>query len=276
MSNIIFDSNWEAISTWTWNDLVNHQYKDFALVRYELETEIEAQGIQVEFGKTSMATTASMSVKGIVVESLTAPLAYQAFTDMSVAIFVSDRDFYSMMMYHLPWYDKINLTFQHLLRVFDTEFRYLEEQIGRVERNLFLDTAIEKLEDFELHLGIKTNRNLSYNQRRNQIQAKLHAMHEQTTTKLIKKVCSAFSDNESGVDVFPTKTEGLFEIRFNQNGLPNNWEELEKTLEIMFPADEAWKFTFTQDTWDDKKDVRWMDMETVTWDKFNEYGGVKD
>lgn len=275
MGKLIFESSYGTVSKRTWSSLRNNQWQDFALVLMEMDQELQAKGVKVDRGKAIMETgTEFEDVSILVSEIMEKTLLLEDETDMQVAIFVSAINFFEMLMYFLPWYDKINPTFEHLCRVLDISFRYIEEQTARVERNLNLDTAIELLPYFEKRLGIKTDNDLGYRQRRNQVQAVLNLMHKQTDEETIKDLCKAFSNNDAGVEIYRTINPYVFEIRFVANGLPNNLDEFERMLEINMPADLEWKFTYTQNTWKEAtKDVRWRDLEPKSWKEFNEYEG---
>ena len=272
MSQLILESSYGTIKNTRWSGLRPHQWQDFALLLMELDQEIVAQGVRVDRGRLETEADTEMSARVVLAEMLNKSLIMEDETDLTVAIFVSTINFYERLMDYLPWYDKINPTFDHLCRVLDISFRYLEEQIARVERNLNLDTAIELLPHFEKRLGITTNPDLSYRQRRRQIQAVLNLMHKQIDEDTIKALASAFSNNEAGVEVLRTNQPYVFEIRFVAHGLPNNLSEFEHILKVNMPADLDWKFTYTQNTWKQATDgLRWRDLAPVSWQKINEY-----
>lgn len=272
MAGLIFESSYGTIKSKRWSSLRPHQWQDFALLLMELDQEMTAQGVRVDRGRMEAETETEMSARVVLAEILDKSLILEDETDMTVAIFVSTINFYERLMDYLPWYDKINPTFDHLCKVLDIAFRYLEEQIARVERNLNLDTAIELLPYFERRLGIATNPDISYQQRRRQIQAVLNLMHRQIDEEAIKALARAFSSNEAGVEVLRTDQPFVFEIRFVAHGLPNNIEEFEHLLKTNMPADLAWKFTYTQNTWKQATDgLRWRDLEPVSWEKINQY-----
>lgn len=275
MSKLIFESSFGTVKRRTWSSLRDNQWRDFALVLMEMDQELKAKGVKVDRGKVIMETDTEMSDVSILVsELMTKTLVMEEETDMQVAIFVSAINFFEMLIYFLPWYDKINPTFINLCRVLDVSYRYMEEQVAGVERNLNLDTAIEMLPYFEKRLGIRTIPDISYKQRRRQVQAVLNLMHKQTDEETIKELCSAFSNNNAGAEIYRTENPYVFEIRFVANGLPNNLEEFERMLRINMPADLDWKFTYTQKTWEEVSGrVRWRDLEPISWSEFNEYKG---
>lgn len=275
MGDLIYESSYGTVKKRTWSSLRDNQWRDFALVLMEMDQELEAKGVKVDRGKVIMETDTEISDVSILVsELMSRALVMEEETDMQVAIFVSAINFFEMLIYFLPWYDKINPTFINLCRVLDVSYRYMEEQVAGVERNLNLDTAIEMLPYFEKRLGIRTIPDISYKQRRRQVQAVLNLMHKQTDEETIKELCSAFSNNNAGAEIYKTENPYVFEIRFVANGLPNNLEEFERMLRINMPADLDWKFTYTQKTWEEVSDrVRWRDLEPISWSEFNEYKG---
>lgn len=275
MGKLIFESSFGTVKRRTWSSLRDNQWRDFALVLMEMDQELKAKGVKVDRGKVIMETDTEMSDVSILVsELMSRTLVMEEETDMQVAIFVSAINFFEMLIYFLPWYDKINPTFINLCKVLDISFRYMEEQVAGVERNLNLDTAIEMLPYFEKRLGIRTIPDISYKQRRRQVQAVLNLMHKQTDEETIKELCSAFSNNNAGAEIYKTENPYVFEIRFVANGLPNNLEEFERMLRINMPADLDWKFTYTQKTWEEVSGrVRWRDLEPISWSEFNEYKG---
>ena len=275
MGDLIYESSYGTVKKRTWSSLRDNQWRDFALVLMEMDQELEAKGVKVDRGKVIMETDTEISDVSILVsELMSRTLVMEEETDMQVAIFVSAINFFEMLIYFLPWYDKINPTFINLCKVIDISFRYMEEQVAGVERNLNLDTAIEMLPYFEKRLGIRTIPDISYKQRRRQVQAVLNLMHKQTDEETIKELCSAFSNNNAGAEIYKTENPYVFEIRFVANGLPNNLEEFERMLRINMPADLDWKFTYTQKTWEEVSGrVRWRDLEPISWSEFNEYKG---
>lgn len=275
MGDLIYESSYGTVKKRIWSSLRDNQWRDFALVLMEMDQELKAKGVKVDRGKVIMETDTEISDVSILVsELMTKTLVMEEETDMQVAIFVSAINFFEMLIYFLPWYDKINPTFINLCRVLDVSYRCMEEQVAGVERNLNLDTAIEMLPYFEKRLGIRTIPDISYKQRRRQVQAVLNLMHKQTDEETIKELCSAFSNNNAGAEIYRTENPYVFEIRFVANGLPNNLEEFERMLRINMPADLDWKFTYTQKTWEEVSGrVRWRDLEPISWSEFNEYKG---
>lgn len=275
LSKLIFESTYGSIGR-PWKDVKDRRWKDFALLLLEEVGSLQTQVKLEERSRVSYEAIGKIDAISIrLSEYLSRALVLDNETEMTVGVFVSTINFYQMMLDYLPWYDKINRTFINLLKVLDISLRYLEEQIARVHRNLNLDTAIELLPYFESRLDIPTNPNLSYRQRRGQIRAVLKAMHSQSTEQVIKDLVSAFSANQSGVDVLKTDEKDVLEFKFVANGLPNNLEALEQVLKKVMPAHLAWKYGYTQNPWEEiiTKKYKWKDVTTYTWTKINTYKG---
>lgn len=265
-------STWQLQKNKSWQSHENDAWNVFALTQPTTDTDLTTYGTRVDRGKMTASTETDMALWAYVTEHLRRPFVLAEETEMSVAIFVSTTNFYDMLMYYLPWYDKINPTFKALCAALDVYFRYLEEQKARIDRNLDLDSAIEILPQWELRLGIEVNSHLSYEQRRRQIYAVKMLAHQQVTKETIAILCRAFSANDSGVEIYPHDTApNTFVIEFVSGGLPNNLEGLESVLRRSMPADLSWTFTYKQSPWRRLKRYRWGDVTAKTWAEINRY-----
>lgn len=266
-------STWQLQKNKSWQSHENDAWNVFALTQPTTDTDLTTYGTRVDRGKMTISTETEMALWSYVTEHLRRPFVLAEETEMSVAIFVSTTNFYDMLMYYLPWYDKINPTFKALCAALDVYFRYLEEQKARIDRNLDLDSAIEILPQWELRLGIEVNTHLSYEQRRRQIYAVKMLAHRQVTKETIALLCRAFGNNdEAAVEVYPHESEPYtFVIEFTSGGLPNNLTGLESVLRRSMPADLSWKFAHKQSPWGSIKRYRWGDVKDKTWKDINTY-----
>lgn len=271
----IYRSTWRAIDD-RWQELTPHQWKDFALIAFESGHAFTAKSVLGELAQISMDHVTEMSSGVVVGELLRDALILEEQSDMSIAIFVSAINFYKMLLDYLPWYDQINPTMQALCRALDVVFRYLEQYLSQVERNLDIDTAIEMLAHYERVLGIKTDTDLSYKQRRGQVKAVMQSMHQQVTEENIARLAAAFSNNNAKAEIKRTAKRDVLDIRFVANGLPNNMEGLESMLKKSMPAHLAWEISCAQNPWSEitKKRYRWRDVTSYTWTDINEYKTV--
>ncbi|WP_159436153.1 putative phage tail protein [Anaerosalibacter sp. Marseille-P3206] len=237
----------------------------------EAETEQEVQGVVLEYSKAFNEVITELKGQGVRVEF--SPTIVSTTTEMIVNIVVSKRDYKSAMLEYLPWYERKSIIFDSILNAYDKEFRQLEQGLDIVDRNMLLDTAIEKLNIYERDLGIKAIQNLKYDQRREQISSRYIASFDQTTEETIKSVAQAYSNGE--VEVNPTDTDGLYEIKFiGSRGVPNNLEGLKQALDIVIPAHLGLTYKYTFTPWEDLKLRTWGDCLPKTWNELRVWEGV--
>lgn len=262
MSAPIKESRWGEIIIYPWSAGLLHQWECFRLALIETTTEVEPHGVAVEFSTTTNETVTVVDAQGVNI--LYSPVIMQSKSEMIVSIVVSERDYKTDMVKYLPLYERKSIVFNEILNSYDRELRNSEQQLEVVERNLFLDTAIESLPVFERDLGIKPNGHLRYDQRREQIASRNRASFDQTTEETIKSVAKAFSNGE--VEVNKTSTVGLFEIKFiGTKGIPNNMDGLKEALDIIIPAHLGLTYTFTFNAWEFYTDRTWGSVATMNW-----------
>nr|DAY21022.1 MAG TPA: tail protein [Caudoviricetes sp.] len=127
----------------------------------------------------------------------------------------------------------------------------------------FVETATLGLKFFEEELGLDIEPNLSYEQRREVIKAKLRGTGT-TTIKLIKNVSIAYSNGE--VEVTEHNDEYYFDIKFiGTRGIPANLDGLKHILNEIKPAHLGIKYVFTFATWGEVKKRIWGEVKKLTW-----------
>ncbi|QPQ30973.1 putative phage tail protein [Lysinibacillus sp. JNUCC 51] len=262
--HVLSQTEWGQVSTFTWGDLTPHQWECFRLALMITETELQAQGVTVATSGTSLnETITELQTQGVkVVQS---PIIMQIQTEMITSIVVSTKDYLTDMVKHLPLYERKSSIFRAVLNSEDKEFRNTEQQLEIVDRNLFVDTAIEALPIYERDLGIKPNSALRYDQRREQITSRNRASFDQTTKATIKAVAAAYSNGE--VEVNATDTPGVYEIQFvGTRGIPDNIEGLKQAIDIIVPAHLQFDYAYTFNTWSFVSNRTWNDVSKMTWD----------
>ncbi|MDY6045246.1 MAG: hypothetical protein SPI65_06710 [Peptoniphilus sp.] len=109
---------------------------------------------------------------------------------------------YAGLYYHyLPWYDRENITFLDIARTLDLVFRLLQDELSTVDRNLYLDTAVEALSIYQRDLGLDIANGASVEERRKIIQGYLHYLHTQTTEQVVRDFCKSFEDKDTVIDI---------------------------------------------------------------------------
>lgn len=270
--HVLSQTEWGQVSTFTWGDLTPHQWECFRLALMITETELQTQGVTVATSGTSLnEVITELHPQGVKV--VHSPIIMQVQTEMITSIVVSTKDYLTDMVKHLPLYERKSSIFRAVLNSEDKEFRNTEQQLEIVDRNLFVDTAIEALPIYERDLGIKPNSALRYDQRREQITSRNRASFDQTTKATIKAVAAAYSNGE--VEVNATDTPGVYEIRFvGIRGIPDNIEGLKQAIDIIVPAHLQFNYVYTFNTWDFLSNRTWEDVRKITWNEIRIWDGV--
>lgn len=260
--HVIQESEWQQVIVFTWGELSPHQWEDFRLALMETVTELKGQGVAVELSSSTAAVITELQVRGVkIVQS---PVIMQTKTEMVTSIVISERDYKSDMIKYLPLYERKSEVFHEILDSYDREFRNTEQMLEVVNRNIFLDSAIETLPIYERDLGIKTVKTLRYDQRREQISSRNRASFSQTTEETIKLVSSAYSNGE--VEINKTSVKGVYEIKFvGSKGIPDNIDGLRQALDIIIPAHLGVTYTFSFNPWDFVSDKTWGEVANMTW-----------
>ncbi len=266
----IQEQQWGQVSIHTWGDLSTHLWECFRLALMEAETEQEVQGVVVKYSKALNDVVTVLEIQGVkIVQS---PTIMGTTTEMIVNIVVSKRDYKSAMLGYLPWYEKKSDVFNHLINAYDREFRRIEQSLDVVDRNLFIDTAIELLHIYERDLGITPLKSLKFDQRREQISSRYRAAFDQTTNEAITTVASAYGNGE--VEIKKTDIDGVYEIKFVGIGIPNNLEGLKKAIDIIIPAHIEVKYAFTFNTWEFVSNKTWGESLSMNWNDLRTWEGV--
>lgn len=110
----------------------------------------------------------------------------------------------------------------------------------------FIDTATWSLELWEEQYGIETNLNLSYEERREIVRAKMRGQGL-CTKEMLKNVCKSF--NGGTVDIIENTTPYTFTIRFiDTKGIPKNIEKLKEVINEIKPAHLLVNYQFKYNT----------------------------
>lgn len=267
----IQEQQWGQVNIHTWQDLSPHLWECFRIALMETETEQEVQGVVLEYSGAFNEIITELKGQGVRVDF--SPTIVSTTTEMIVNIVVSKRDYKSSMLEYLPWYERKSQVFDSVLNAYDKEFRRLEQNLEVVKRNMFIDTSIETLPIHERDLGIKSIKNLGYDQRREQISSRYRSSFDQTTEETIKNVAAAYSNGE--VEVNLTDTEGMYEIKFiGSRGVPNNLEGLKVALDIIIPAHLGLTYKYTFTPWEDLQLKTWGDCLSKTWNELRVWEGV--
>ncbi len=179
------------------------------------------------------------------------------------------------LMNYLPKYWKDIAEMEELQKVIGIEMQNLSIKSEDYFNQLFVSTATWGLDLWKEELGLNTNKNLSYERRREIIKAKMRGTA--TTTKtLIKNVAESFSNGE--VDVIEQYKNYLVQVKFiGTRGIPADLESFKKIIREIIPAHLAIEYIFTYMTWAefDSYNKTWQQWDNLNlnWKELTEYRG---
>ena len=141
----------------------------------------------------------------------------------------------------LPYFysNKITRSIQDGLSV---ESNSASDGVSSTLNQFFVDEATWGLDNWEKMLGIHKN-TFDIQTRRENIKAKMRSRGT-TSIEVIKNICEAYSNGE--VDVIVNHSDYSFVIKFvGSIGIPQAFDELDKTIENIKPCHLAHSYEFT-------------------------------
>jgi hypothetical protein len=177
------------------------------------------------------------------------------------------------MLKYLPIFEQKSKVFQELISVQGQELDRKALMIKDLEKQLAIDTATWALELYEKELGILTDLNRPYEERRSTIKSKWRGAGK-VDSNLIKLVADAYTNGDVKVSF-----DGKIHIEFESvYGIPPNIEDLKQALEDIKPAHLAIAYMFKYLIWNQFDDYNktWdeWDQLNLSWDEFEIYKGV--
>lgn len=146
----------------------------------------------------------------------------------------------------------------------DVESQNLYKSVEDTLNQFFVDTATHGLDRWENLLGIKKN-TLPINTRRENIKAKMRSRGT-STVSVIKNICEAYSNGEVEINVM--HDEYRFEIIFvGSIGVPNAFDELDKTINEIKPCHLAHSYKFTYNNHNDLSKFTHDELSQFTHDE---------
>ena len=145
--------------------------------------------------------------------------------------------------------------------------------IDDMAKQFAISTTTWGLDLWEFEYGIITDYNKSYEQRREILKAKERGQGT-TTKEMLKNTAQAYSNGE--VDIIEIFEYYRFIVKFiGTKGIPEQLDELDKTIRQSKPAHLAHEYEFTYMTWNefDNYNNTWdeWDNKNLTWDELEIY-----
>ncbi len=147
---------------------------------------------------------------------------------------------------------------------FSVEANSINDEVENTLEQFFVDSATYGLDYWEKMLGISKNNN-DIQTRRENIKAKMRSRGT-TSIEVIKNICEAYSNGEVEINVM--HDEYRFEIIFvGSIGVPNAFDELDKTINEIKPCHLAHSYKFTYNNHNDLSKFTHDELSKFTHDE---------
>ncbi|WP_110942905.1 putative phage tail protein [Inediibacterium massiliense] len=164
------------------------------------------------------------------------------------------------MLKYLPFYEQKSEIFHELMKVQGKELDQITLDLKDLERQLFIETATWTLDIYEKELGIQTDRDKTYEDRRSTIKSKWRGTGK-VDRNLIKLVADAYTNGDVEVTF-----DGRINIIFTSvYGVPPNIEDLKNAIEEIKPAHLEILYEFLYITWLQMRQTTWGKVKKMNW-----------
>ncbi len=175
------------------------------------------------------------------------------------------------LMKYMPNYYLTSNVIKEIENANSLEIGRLNYKIADMQKQLSIDTATWGLIFWESEYGIETNLTMSYEDRRNVLNAKKKGQGT-TTKEMIKSVAETFSGGE--VEIIENNSTYAFIVKFiGAKGIPKNMQLFKDMLENIKPAHLAYSFEYSYAVWNviEENKLTWNDMKEKTWNELKTY-----
>ncbi|RCX13271.1 uncharacterized protein DUF2313 [Anaerobacterium chartisolvens] len=173
---------------------------------------------------------------------------------------------YDVMLSYVPLYYHTSRIFKSVLKAEGRELDTLRDRTEELLDQLFADTATWGLELWEKEYGLSTSPQLSYEDRRARLKAKMRGV-QKVTPAMIKSVAEAYSNGEVEVSF-----DGRIRIRFvGERGIPAELGLLKKQLDDIVQAHLEIVYEYTYLLWREFDVLTAGVQESMTWKQLEAY-----
>lgn len=173
------------------------------------------------------------------------------------------------LLEYLPHFLRGVLEFKEWDNVSGYEISKLNLDIKDIIAQCFIDTATWGLNLWEGQIGVSTDINKSYEERREIIKARLRGSGT-VTKKMIKETAEAFSGGD--VDIIEHTESYSFTVRFvGVKGIPKNMAAFIEMINTIKPAHLDYDIKYTYTVWNDIKSKAWSNLSNKTWNELKVY-----
>lgn len=147
---------------------------------------------------------------------------------------------------HLPFYYKESSIVKDLFKPIDLENERLIATVETTKNEFVVNTAVYTLSKYEEEYGLPINPNVSIEERRSRIIARMRSTGT-TTKELVKTIAMSWSNGE--VDVIEYSSQYKIEIQFvGTIGIPANIDYLKQSIYEIIPVHLEVEYTFKYNT----------------------------
>lgn len=146
----------------------------------------------------------------------------------------------------------------------DKELENLSDSCDHVFKEMLIDTADEKLADYEKSLCITPDINATLDERRSNIKSKMRGYGVLTVSQL-KTIIESYAKGE--VEITEKFSDYKIEIKFiNRIGRPPNMSDVKNVVSNVIPAHLEVEYAFIYNDWQTVKSSAWQALKSITWD----------
>lgn len=166
---------------------------------------------------------------------------------------------------YLPPIYKNSKLMQNIMNANNLEFEKLNAMTEQAFKEIVIDTATEKLSDYEKSLFITPGINDTLADRRSRVKSKMRG-YGNITLQQLKSVVESYAKGD--VEITEEFSEYTIKIKFiNRVGRPDRMDYIDQVVRDTIPAHIAVEYIFIYNTWGAVKDsLTWGEIKENTWD----------
>lgn len=172
----------------------------------------------------------------------------------------------NIMFDYIPGYFRTAKNFKKIMDAVLKQFDKVDDAVQDIINQIYVDTSTWGLQYWENDYKLEHNLNLTIEERRSRIKAKIRGTGK-TDRKLIQKIAEAYSNGEVSVGF-----NGKIIITFiGTRGIPSALDELKKQLAEIRPSGLDIVYFFTYLSWNEFDALDAETQESMTWDQLEVY-----
>ena len=165
---------------------------------------------------------------------------------------------------YLPGIYKHSRLMRAIMAADGKELSDLSEVCDGVFKEMLIDTAVDKIPDYEKSLCITPDINATLEERRSNIKSKMRGYGVLTADRL-KEIIEAYAKGD--VEITENFSSYTITVKFvNRVGRPSNMEDVKNVVNNVIPAHIAIEYVFIYNDWENISGSTWQALTAITWD----------